>query len=169
MLLKIEVTPSIFRNISLPQLQIWDTAGQERFRTITQSYYRSADAIVLVYDIGNLDTFRSLPEWMQEVERYAGKQVYRVLVGNKSDRIDREVLMKSGEEFARENGIPFMETSAKNSSNVDTLFLQLAKALRDIHKEERLRNPGYGGAGFRPNTVALSRADKKKSGMKCCM
>ena len=55
-----------------------------------------------------------------------------------------------------------METSANNSSNVDTLFLQLAKALRDIHKEERLRNPGYGGAGFRPNTMALSRAVKKK-------
>ena len=62
---------------------------------------------------------------------YAGKQVYRVLVGNKSDRIDREVLKKSGEEFARDNGILFMEISAKNSSNVDTLFLHLAKALRD--------------------------------------
>ena len=153
---------------SLPQLQIWDTAGQERFRTITQSYYRSADAIVLVYDIGSLDTFRSLPKWLQEIEQYAGKHVYRVLVGNKSDRIDREILTKSGEELAREHGLPFMETSAKNSSNIDQLFSQLAKSLRDIHKEERLRNPSYSGAGFRPNTVALAQTDKKKSGIKCC-
>ena len=153
----------------LPQLQIWDTAGQERFRTITQSYYRSADAIVLVYDISSLDTFRSLPEWLEEIERYAGKQVYRVLIGNKSDRIDREVLTKSGEEFARERGVPFMETSAKNSSNIDQLFSQLAKSLRDIHKEEKLRNPSYyGGTSLRPTTVALTRTDKKKRGLTCC-
>ena len=50
------------------QLQIWDTAGQERFRTITQSYYRSADAIVIVFDIGVQQTFRDLPEWLSEVE-----------------------------------------------------------------------------------------------------
>ena len=152
-----------------PQLQIWDTAGQERFRTITQSYYRSADAIVLVYDISSLDSFRSLPEWLEEIERYAGKQVHRVLIGNKSDRTDREVLAKSGEEFARQHGIPFMETLAKNSSNIDQLFSQLAKSLRDIHKEAKLRDPGYySGAGLRPDTVALARTDKKKGGIKCC-
>ena len=64
------------------QLQIWDTAGQERFRTITQSYYRSADAIVLVYDIGAATSFRNLPEWLSEVERYAGNNVTRILIGN---------------------------------------------------------------------------------------
>ena len=93
-----------------------------------------------------------------------------MLIGNKSDRKDREVLTKSGEEFAREYGIPFMETSAKNSSNIDQLFSQLAKSLRDIHKEEKLKNPSYysSAAGLRPNTVALTRTDKKKRGVTCC-
>lgn len=31
----------------LVQIQLWDTAGQERFRTITQSYYRSANGVII--------------------------------------------------------------------------------------------------------------------------
>ena len=154
--------------VLLFQLQIWDTAGQERFRTITQSYYRSADAIVLVYDIGSADTFRSLPEWLVEIERYAGKKVYRFLIGNKSDRVDREVPTTSGEEFAQQHGMPFMETSAKNACNIDLLFSQLAKALRDIHAEQKLKNPYYTSPSVRPNTVALSQTTTKKRGLKCC-
>lgn len=160
-------------NISLlfVQLQIWDTAGQERFRTITQSYYRSADAIVLVYDVGCTDSFRSLTEWMREIEKYAGKKVYKFLIGNKSDRLDRVVPLALGEEFAKENGIPFMETSAKNSSNIDLLFSELAKVLRDIHTEEKLNNPHYTTSRSNPNTISLSRASKKvdgSRGIKCC-
>lgn len=63
------------------QLQIWDTAGQERFRSITQSYYRSANALILTYDITCEDSFRCLPEWLREIEQYANNQVVTILVG----------------------------------------------------------------------------------------
>lgn len=63
------------------QLQIWDTAGQERFRSITQSYYRSAHALVLVYDISTQSTFQSLPVWIKEIEQYANPKVLKALVG----------------------------------------------------------------------------------------
>lgn len=63
------------------QLQIWDTAGQERFRSITQSYYRSAHALILVYDISCQPTFDCLPDWLREIEEYASNKVLRVLVG----------------------------------------------------------------------------------------
>ena len=43
------------------KLQIWDTAGQERFRTITQSYYRSAHGVILTYDITKEESFRNIP------------------------------------------------------------------------------------------------------------
>lgn len=66
---------------SSPQLQIWDTAGQERFRSITQSYYRSANALILTYDITCEDSFRCLPEWLREIEQYANNQVVTILVG----------------------------------------------------------------------------------------
>ena len=145
------------------QLQIWDTAGQERFRTITQSYYRSADAIVLVYDIGSATSFRNLSEWLQEVERYAGNSVHRILIGNKSDRTDREIASEHGRQFAQENGMPFLETSAKNSSNIDELFLQLAKTLRDLHVDKKLKSPSAAGGGAassrKLDTVSLTQKE----------
>ena len=67
--------------ISPFQLQIWDTAGQERFRSITQSYYRSAHALILVYDVSNQPTFDCCPDWLREIEEYASPKVLKVLVG----------------------------------------------------------------------------------------
>lgn len=80
------------------KLQIWDTAGQERFRSITQSYYRSAHAIVLgknyahilkystkkfvlVYDVSCQPSFDCSPEWLAEIEHYANQRVLKILVG----------------------------------------------------------------------------------------
>ncbi len=156
------------------QLQIWDTAGQERFRTITQSYYRSADAIVLVYDIGCATSFRNLPEWLSEVERYAGNSVHRILIGNKCDRTDREIQAELGRQFATENDMPFLETSAKNSDNIDELFLQLAKSLRESHVDKKLKSHSSGGGGGsakQPNTVSLTQKNEQSSGNSgggCC-
>ena len=63
------------------KLQIWDTAGQERFRSITQSYYRSAHALILVYDISCQPTFDCLSDWLREIQEYANNKVLRILVG----------------------------------------------------------------------------------------
>lgn len=63
------------------QLQIWDTAGQERFRTITQSYYRSANGAILAYDITKRSTFLSVPHWIEDVRKYAGSNIVQLLIG----------------------------------------------------------------------------------------
>uniref|UniRef100_A0AC35GKL0 Uncharacterized protein n=1 Tax=Panagrolaimus sp. PS1159 TaxID=55785 RepID=A0AC35GKL0_9BILA len=42
------------------KLQIWDTAGQERFRSITSSYYRDADALLLVFDVTSRPSFENI-------------------------------------------------------------------------------------------------------------
>lgn len=65
----------------ITQLQIWDTAGQERFRTITQSYYRSANGVIIAYDISKRGTFEAIPRWLDDVRRYAGANVVQLLVG----------------------------------------------------------------------------------------
>merc|ERR1712071_375723 len=111
------------------QLQIWDTAGQERFRSITQSYYRSAHALILVYDVASQPSFDCLPHWLREVEEYASPKVLRVLVGNKTDREDRDIPAAIGEEFSRANSMYFIETSAKECENVDKLFHEIARDL----------------------------------------
>lgn len=71
------------------KVTIWDTAGQERFRTLTSSYYRGAQGIILVYDVTRKETFDSLNMWLQEVEQFSmggGKEVVKLLVGNKVDQ-----------------------------------------------------------------------------------
>lgn len=114
------------------QLQIWDTAGQERFRSITQSYYRSAHALILVYDISCQPTFDCLPDWLREIEEYASNRVLRILVGNKIDREDREIPTHVGEDFAQRHGMYFLETSAKEAENVERLFMEIAAELMEV-------------------------------------
>ena len=57
-------------------LQIWDTAGQDKFRSISQSYIRNGDAIILVYDITSDDTFKHVTTWMDAIHNMA-KQIGR--------------------------------------------------------------------------------------------
>lgn len=64
------------------KLQIWDTAGQERFRTITQSYYRSAHGVIMAYDITKKCTFLHLPQWVEEVRNCTASDVPVLLIGN---------------------------------------------------------------------------------------
>ena len=65
----------------LLQLQIWDTAGQERFRTITQSYYRSANGVIIAYDITKRHTFDNVRRWLDDVKKYAAPNITQILIG----------------------------------------------------------------------------------------
>ncbi|EDR23985.1 hypothetical protein, conserved [Entamoeba dispar SAW760] len=109
------------------KLQIWDTAGQERFRTITSSYYRGAQGIIVVYSVIDLQTFQNVRQWLQEIERYASETVIKLLIGNKCDLEDeRAVTVEQGQELANSLNVSFMEASAKKSLNVDELFNKIA-------------------------------------------
>ncbi len=111
------------------KLQIWDTAGQERFRNITSSYYRGAHAIILMYDITNLETFQNLKYWYEEIKNNVNNNnTYIILVGNKSD-LPRTVDFMDAQEFANEIGIRLFEISAKKSTNLDKIFIQISSTL----------------------------------------
>ncbi|KAG2208102.1 hypothetical protein INT47_010464, partial [Mucor saturninus] len=114
------------------KLQIWDTAGQERFRTITSSYYRGAHGIIVVYDVTDNESYENVKEWLREIERYASEGVNRLLVGNKSDLADkRQVTFAASKKWADSVNIPILETSAKNSSNVEQAFLTMARQIKE--------------------------------------
>ncbi|KAI8973874.1 GTP-binding protein ypt1 [Pilobolus umbonatus] len=114
------------------KLQIWDTAGQERFRTITSSYYRGAHGIIVVYDVTDEDSFNNVKQWLQEIDRYAAEGVNKLLVGNKSDLVDKKVVStEQAKEFAESLNIPLLETSAKDATNVEQAFLTMAKQIKD--------------------------------------
>ncbi|XP_026388358.1 ras-related protein RABD1-like isoform X1 [Papaver somniferum] len=113
------------------KLQIWDTAGQERFRTITSSYYRGAHGIIIVYDVTDMESFNNVKQWLNEIDRYANDSVCKLLVGNKSDLVDKKVVdTETAKAFADSLGIPFLETSAKEGSNVEQAFLTMAAEIK---------------------------------------
>lgn len=112
-------------------MQVWDTAGQERFRTITASYYRGSNGIIVVYDVTDRESFDHVSYWMKEVDRLAAPDVCRLLVGNKSDLTDKRVVTKEeGEALANQHGVAFLETSARENSNVDEMFNAMARAMQ---------------------------------------
>ena len=145
-----------------------DTAGQERFRTITSSYYRGAHGIIVVYDVTDNDTFNNVKQWLQEIDRYASEGVNKLLVGNKSDLVQKKVVdYQVAKDFADQLAIPFLETSAKNATNVEQAFLTMAKQIKDRMGTSNVSAPG--GAG---DKVKLSAGAGQKvsadAGGKCC-
>ena len=144
------------------KLQIWDTAGQERFRTITSAYYRGADGIIMVFDVTSTESFDHVNDWLKEVNRYAAEGTVKLLVGNKSDRAaDRVVSEDQAKEFADELGIPFIETSAKSSKNVEEAFLTMAGEL--------IRQRDARGAGNdASNGIDLNRNKQEGRLGNCC-
>eukprot|EP00961_Rhodomonas_salina_P205342 2771952-Rhodomonas_salina.4 len=112
-------------------VRIWDTAGQERFRTITSSYYRGAHGIIVVYDVTDQESFNNVKQWMNEIDRYANEKVNKMLVGNKCDLTSKKMVdYNAAKEFADQLGIPFLETSAKNSTNVEQAFITMAAEIK---------------------------------------
>ncbi|KAM8974143.1 ras-related protein Rab-19 [Pelodytes ibericus] len=113
------------------KVQVWDTAGQERFRTITQSYYRSAHGAIIAYDITRRQTFESVPHWIHEVEKYGAANLMLMLIGNKSDLLEkRQILFEEACTLAEKHGLlAVLETSAKDARNIEEVFLLMAKEL----------------------------------------
>ena len=107
-------------------LKIWDTAGQERYKSLSQSYYRKADGIFIVFDLSERKTFLKTQNFISSIKELGNEHVAIVLVGNKSD-IERSVLKEESQEFADSNSIEYFETSAKLGTNIDEVFKCLAE------------------------------------------
>ena len=141
------------------KLQIWDTAGQERFRTITSSYYRGAQGIVVVYGLDDKKSFENVKQWVEEIDRYAGEGVVKLLVGNKCDVEARQVTREEAEKFAEELKMRYMETSAKTGENVEETFMLTAREI----KAKGVPKPKPSAA----QTVNTAAAPEQKPGKGC--
>ncbi|MCD7469995.1 Ras- protein Rab-1A [Datura stramonium] len=170
------------------KLQIWDTAGQERFRTITSSYYKRAHGIIskfvfphtfltlyypichegltlvsscqVVYDVTDQESFNNVKQWLSEIDRYASDNVNKLLVGNKCDLTEGS-FHRDSSGFRCEIGIPFMETSAKNATNVEQAFMAMAASIKNRMASQPASN------NARPPTVQIrGQPVNQKSG--CC-
>ena len=149
----------------LIKLQIWDTAGHEKFRTITTSYYKSAHAIIILYDITEQSSFDHINNWMIEIDKFAKQGVLRIIVGNKKDlESKRQVSTKDAESLADKYGIKFMEVSAKDNTNIDALFLNIIKRLL----ENYLKSKGDSINTSSTNNVVLKKDKNLNKKKKCC-
>lgn len=103
--------------------EIWDTAGQERYKAITASFYRGAIGALIVYDITSRTSFQNCERWLRELRQHTDPSVVAMLVGNKCDlRHKQHVDVEDAKDFAEDNNLAFIETSALDSTNVSLAF-----------------------------------------------
>ncbi|KAF3543365.1 hypothetical protein DY000_02000128, partial [Brassica cretica] len=150
------------------KLQIWDTAGQERFRTITTAYYRGAMGILLVYDVTDESSFNNIRNWMKNIEQHASDNVNKILVGNKADMDEskRAIPTAKGQALADEYGIKFFETSAKTNLNVESVFLSIAKDIKQRLTETDTKAEPQGIKITKQDAASSSSTTAEKSA--CC-
>jgi Ras-related protein Rab-14 len=128
------------------KLQIWDTAGQERFRAVTRSYYRGAAGALLVYDITRRITYNHLTSWLTDARNLTNPNTVIMLIGNKKDlEAQRDVTYEEAAQFAKENGLIFVESSAKTGENVEEAFLKTAKLIFQSVQEGNVDLTAEGG------------------------
>jgi Ras-related protein Rab-11A len=120
-------------NDKFVKVHLWDTAGQERYKSITSAYYKGAKGAMIVYDITRPETFNNVDKWFNEIREFGEKNVVLMMVGNKSDlthlrAVETKTALDKAEMLSNVKlilGVPVMETSALDSSNIDTAFKQL--------------------------------------------
>ena len=105
------------------KVQIWDTAGQDRYKSITKSYIKGANGIILIYDVTKRKTFEGIQNWVKQIKEQVSSRVCVALVANKIDEKDkREVTEQEGIRLGKDIGYPFYESSAKDGINIDECF-----------------------------------------------
>ena len=153
-------------NKHLFKIEIWDTAGQERYKSITAVYYKGAKGALVVYDTTDQNTFDNIDKWMLEIKDKTSKDIKLMIIGNKIDLKDeREVKNEDALKKADTLGIPLMETSALDATNVKEAFNDLIK---EMYKDLRntIKNSG-GDINKNKGGIDLNTGKEKKKS-RCC-
>ena len=148
-------------------LKIFDTAGQEKYRALTKSYFRNADGVILVFDLTDENSFNRINKWINDINENS-ENVEIILVGNKADLNDRQISKTKAENLANEKNYKYIETSAKDGTNILLLFEELATGM---HKKRQDDNSIVEIASV--DTYIFRRAElnkllKNKKEKKCC-
>lgn len=151
------------------KIQLWDTAGQERFRAVTSAYYRGAQGVVLVFDVTNRASFEHIEKWTREIRDNSDSTAVIIVVGNKIDLVEKRVVSQEEcIEWASKSKTYYIETSAKQGTGIDEMFLTLTK---EIYKSKKpvedtpLIKTNVNNAKTIGVTLSQQRPAEKK---KCC-
>jgi Ras-related protein Rab-1A len=142
------------------KLQIWDTAGQERFKTITVNYYRHSHAIAIFFDLTDYDSFRNLNKWHNEIMNYVTGKTIIVVVGTKSDvKNKKQVPREEIDAFCNAHSFEYIETSSKNSMNIDNVFTKIVDQAVPLFLKE---------TSFPKPIIKIGDGEEIKPNRKCC-
>ncbi|KAJ2537646.1 Rab GTPase ypt31 [Coemansia sp. RSA 1878] len=141
------------------------------FFVYSSRYYRGAVGALLVYDIAKHPTYENVSRWLKELRDHADSNIVIMLVGNKSDlRHLRAVPTDEAKQFAAENGLFFIETSALDSSNVEQSFQQILTEIYRIVSNKAIEssqdNAQLGSGAQQVIVPAVDDHSKMTSG--CC-
>ena len=147
-------------------IKLWDTAGQERFKSLTQSYFRNAEGVLLCFDITNTDSFNNLKDWIGSIKENMERQnifLPLIIIGNKIDMEEsREINKENAEKFATENNYKYFETSAKTGENVDEAIKELVnQVLKQNTQEDGQKTDSR-------NSVQINNAGSGQKKKGCC-
>ncbi|EJC98783.1 ras-domain-containing protein [Fomitiporia mediterranea MF3/22] len=139
---------------STVKFEIWDTAGQERYKSLAPMYYRNANCAVVVYDITQSASLEKAKTWIRELQRQADPSIVIALCGNKVDLEERrQVLQEEAQNYAKEEGLMWGETSAKTGLGVNDIFTELAKKLPQTAPPPQARGASARGSAGGPRAA----------------
>lgn len=153
-------------------LSIFDTAGEEQYATLAKNYYIDLHGALLVFDLTNEQSYNKIESWVEEIGKYAPKDVVMMLVGNKSDLSDNRIPFQKTSTLSQKLNVMFYEISAKNGSNVALVFEMLTNKIIARQSEVKpgdkvVRKEGRATLGL--NDIKKHNfAGGEKQKKKCC-
>ncbi len=115
--------------------EIWDTAGQERYAALMPMYYRNAHVVLITFSLIARESFEDAKRWVKKLnkfDRYTNnKRPLLVLVGTKLDMAEsyRQVPQKKAQQYADDEAMLYVETSALENLNVKLLFDKITRKI----------------------------------------
>jgi small GTP-binding protein len=126
------------------KLEVWDTVGQEKYKAMAQIFFKNSNAVILIYDITNKESFEQLKNyWIDKINEYNSNDLTLAVAANKSDLYMKEqVKEEEGREFAQKIGAIFRLTSAKNGEGIKEMFNVIGKKYLDsiLNKNKIINN-----------------------------
>ena len=140
-------------------LYIYDTTGEERFRSLSFNLIKFTEGVILMYDITNKSSFKSIPEWIESAQEHKGENYPIIIIGNKIDLEEkRKITTEEGENLAKKYGLDFFEISNKEDINIkEAIFTLFKKVLIYIEQKD-----------IKGNSSILSSDNSSSNKKSCC-
>ncbi|XP_066601695.1 ras-related protein Rab-34 [Prorops nasuta] len=145
-------------------LQIWDTAGQERFKSIAAAYYRGANAIVVVFDLGNLISLCHCPQWLVEANLSNRGPCQIFLVGTKRDLLSNPVyniIERRAIEVAKNLRAEYWAVSSRTGDGIAELFTRIAALTFNFTVLQELQSSAIKSVNISSSLITLKRQKNK--------